>query len=221
MIFALATVPALVIVEVLLPLTSGFPMFALIVGPMLFGCAYLMSKPNPKTMLMGYLSALLFASVGQFQNRMVYDPVGLLNTSIAAVFAAGVTLVLWAVVAPETAEAGRLHFLRIVRRAVNRMTGARRPVGFAEFETQIAEALDQLQSHLRADQPGDLADLAAGSRLLGAGHALLRRWEQDVAAPSIAAASARASDSYVAALLERGRTQVFAEPSQQVIRDAA
>ena len=104
MIFALATVPPFVIVEVLLPLTSGFPMFALIVGPMLFGCAYLMSKPNPKTMLIGYLSALLFASVGQFQNRMVYDPVGLLNTSVAAVFAAGVTLVLWAVVAPETAD---------------------------------------------------------------------------------------------------------------------
>ena len=190
MIFALATVPAFVIVEVLLPLTSGFPMFALIVGPMLFGCAYLMSKPNPKTMLMGYLSALLFASVGQFQNRMVYDPVGLLNTSIAAVFAAGVTLVLWAVVAPETAEAARRRFLRTARRAVNRMTGTRGPVGFAEFETQIAEALDQLQSHLRADQPGDLADLAAGSRLLGAGHALLRRWQQDGAEPPVAAASA-------------------------------
>src|SRR5258707_13449806 len=35
MIFALATVPAFVIVEVLLPLASGFPMFALIVGPFL------------------------------------------------------------------------------------------------------------------------------------------------------------------------------------------
>src|SRR5260370_11024380 len=121
-----------------------------------------MRKPNPKTMLRGFLSALLFASVGQFQNRMVYDPVGLLNTTVAAVFAAGVTLVLWAVVAPETAEAARSRFLRMARRAVNRMPGARGPVGFAEFETQIAEALDQLQGHLRADQPGDLADLAAG-----------------------------------------------------------
>jgi len=221
MIFALATVPAFVIVEVLLPLTSGFPMFALIVGPMLFGCAYLMSSPNPKTMLMGYLSALLFASVGEFQNRMVYDPVGLLNTSIAAVVAAGAALVMWAVVAPETAEAARLRFLRIARRAVDRMAGARSPVCFAEFETQIAEALGQLQSHLRADQPGDLADLAAGSRLLGAGHALLRRWQQDDAEPLLAAASAHVSDSYVAGLLERGRTQVFAEPSRQVIRDAA
>ena len=88
MIFALATVPSFLIVEVLLPLTSGFPMFALIVGPMLFGCACLMSKPNPKTMLIGYLSALLFASVGQFQNRMLYDP-SVCSTPVAAVFAAG------------------------------------------------------------------------------------------------------------------------------------
>ena len=115
----------------------------------------------------------------------------------------------------------RSRFLRIARRAVNRMTGTRGPVGFAEFETQIAEALDQLQSHLRADQPGDLADLAAGSRLLGAGHALLKRWQENGTEPPLAAASARVSDSYVAGLLERGRTQVFAEPSRQVIRDAA
>jgi uncharacterized membrane protein YccC len=221
MIFALATVPAFVIVEVLLPLTSGFPMFALIVGPMLFGCAYLMSKPNPKTMLIGYLSALLFASVGQFQNRMVYDPVGLLNTSIAAVFAAGISLVLWAVIAPETAEAARRRFLRVAQQAVSGLTAPRHPIGVAEFQTRIAEGLDQLQVHLRADQPGDLADLAAGSRLLGAGHALLRQWQQDGPEPPVAAASARVSDSYLAGLLERGRTQVFAEPSRQVHRDAA
>ena len=220
MIFALATVPAFIIVEVVLPLTSGFPMFALIVGPMLFGCAYLMSKPNPKTMLLGYLSALLFASVGQFQNRMVYDPVGMLNTSIAAVFAAGVTLVLWAVVAPETAAAARLRFLRIARRAVSRMTGASRSAGFVEFETQIAEALDQLQIHLRADQPDDLADLAAGSRLLGAGHALLRRWEREGSVPS-AGPGVRMSDGYVAGLLERGRIEILPEPNKQELRDAA
>jgi hypothetical protein len=56
---------------------------------------------------------------------------------------------------------------------------------------------------------------------LGAGHALLRRWQQDNAEPFLAAASAHVSDSYVAGLLERGRTQVFAEPRRQVIRDAA
>jgi len=221
MIFALATVPAFVIVEVVLPLASGFPMFALVVGPFLFGCAYLMSKPNPKTMLMGYLSALLFTSVGQFQNRMVYDPIGLLNTSVSAVFAAGVTLVLWAVVAPETAAAARLRFLRIARRAVGRMKGARRSVGIAEFETQIAEALDQLQSHLRADRPGDLADLVAGSRLLGGGHALLGQRGQYDTLTSVFAASARVPDRYVAGLLERGRTAVFTEPNKQELRDAA
>ena len=153
-----------------------------------------------ETMLIGYLSALLFASVGQFQNRMTYDPVDLLNTSIAAVFAASFTLVLWAVVAPETAEAARQRFLRVARQAIDRLTAQRHPIGFAEFETRIAESLDQLQSHQRADQPRDLADLAAGSRLLGAGHALLRRWQQDGAEPPVAAARARGSDRYVAGL---------------------
>ena len=200
MIFALATMPAFVIVEVLLPLAAGFPMFALIVGPMLFGCAYLMSKPNPKTMLMGYLSALLFASVGEFQNRMVYDTVGLLNTSVAAVIAAGVTLVLWAVVAPENADAARQRFLRVARQAVDRLTTLGAPIGIAEFETRLAEALDQLQGHLRPDQPADIANLAAGSRLLGVGYAMLRQRERNDAALS-AAVSADVDD-----LLEWGRT---------------
>ena len=221
MIFALATVPAFVIVEILLPLACGFPIFALIVGPMLFGCAFLMSRPNPKTMLIGYLSALLFASVSQFQNRMVYDPVGLLNTSIAAVFAVSVTLALWALVAPETPAAARLRFLRVTRQAIDRLTAPRRPIGFAESQTRIAEALDQLQSHLRPDQPDDLADLAAGSRLLAACHAVLEHWEPDGAEPFVAVADINVSDRYVAGLLECGRAQVFPEPSRQVIRDAA
>ena len=221
MIFTLATVPAFVIVEMLLPLVSGFPMFALIVGPMLFGCAYLMSKPNPKTMLTGYLSALLFASVGQFQNRMVYDPVGLLNTSIAAVFAGGVTLVLWSVVAPDTAEAARRRFLRVARRAVDRLTALGHPIGLVEFETRIADALSQLQSHLRSNQAGDLADPAAGSRLLGAFSPLLRQAAQDDAAPSAAAAVVSVFDRHLPGLLERRRAQPVPEPSEQVIRDAA
>ena len=218
MIFSLATIPAFVIVDVLLPLASGFPMFALIVGPMLFGCAYLMSKPNPKMMLMGYLSALLFASVGQFQNQMVYDPVGLLNTSIAAIFAVGVTLILWTVVAPETAAAARQRFLRVARQAVSRLTAPRQPIGVAEFETRIAEGLDQLQGHLRADQPADIAALHAGMRLLGAGRAL-RHPETAGAAPSLAFGSSSISDDYVAELLKSRHAQMSAE--QQVHRYAA
>jgi uncharacterized membrane protein YccC len=64
LIFALATIPAFIIVEVLLPLADGFAMFALAVAPMLFLCAFLMA--HKKTMLIGYLSALLFASAGGF-----------------------------------------------------------------------------------------------------------------------------------------------------------
>ncbi len=229
MIFAVMTIPAFVIVDVLLPLTSGFPMFALIVGPFLFFCAFLMAQPNPKIMLVGFLSALLFASLGQFQNRMVYDPVDLLNTSIAAIFATGVTLVLWTVVAPETAAAARRRFLRVAQQAVSRLTAPRHPIGIAEFETRIAEGLDQLQGHLRADQPADIAALEAGMRLLGAGQALRRRGTTS-AAPTVAFGNSNISDDYVAALLKRGHAQLPAGPNdqvlssadrQQVLRDAA
>lgn len=219
MIFALATIPAFVIVDVLLPLASGFPMFALIVGPFLFYCAFLMAQSNPKTKLLGYLSALLFASVGQFQNRMVYDSVGLLNTSIAAVFAVGVTLVLWTVIAPETAAAARRRFLRVARHAVSRVTARRHPIGVAEFETRIAEGLDQLQGHLRADQPADIAALQAAVRLLGAGQAL-RREEPEGGAATATFGNSRIPDDYVADLLRRGHAQLPAEPDDQVLSSA-
>jgi len=221
MIFALATVPAFVIVDVLLPLASGFPMFALVVGPMLFGCAFLMSKPDPKVMLVGFMSALLFASVGQFQNRMVYDAVGLLNTSVAAVFAAGVSLVLWAVVAPETAEAARRRFLRVARQAVSRLARSRYPTGFAEFDSRIAEALDHLQSHLRTDQPRDIADLAASIQLLGVGGVLLGRRETDGTVPAVAVNGSSASDRFMAGLLDYKYVQFLAQSNTKVLRDAA
>ena len=211
MIFSLATVPAFIVVEVLLPHASDFPSFAVIVGPVLFGCAYLMSGPSPKTMLMGYLSALLFASVGQFQNSMVYDPVGLLNTAIAAVFASGVTLVLWSIVAPATPEAARRRFLRIARKAVASLAAPRRPIGLAEFETCIAEAIDQLQSGLHLDQPGDRADLAAAGDLLSLG-SMLKPLETD---------SETILARYTATPLEPEETQFFTEPEQQELRHAA
>src|SRR5260221_1637009 len=172
LIFSLATIPAFFVVEVLLPQVSGFEMFALIVAPVIFGCAFLMA--HQKTLLIGYLSGLLFASVGQFQNRMAYDPVGLLNTSIAAVFAAGTALVLWSVLAPEDTQAACSRFLRVARQALARLTEPGRRIGLAEFETTITEALDQLQSHLRPDRPDDIAAFEAGIAFLGAGRELIR-----------------------------------------------
>jgi hypothetical protein len=41
LIFSISTIPAFVIIEILLPFTSGFEMFALVVAPMLFSCALL------------------------------------------------------------------------------------------------------------------------------------------------------------------------------------
>ncbi len=172
LIFSLSSIPAFIVVEVLLPLASGFAMFALIVAPMLFYCAYLMA--HERTMIIGYLSALLFASVGTFQDRMVYDPVGLINTSIAATLAAGVAMVLWAIVAPETPEAARRRFVRAARKAFERIARRRPRIELTEFETAITEALDQLRRGLRPDRAEDAAALEAGIALLGAGRELIR-----------------------------------------------
>jgi uncharacterized membrane protein YccC len=89
---------------------------------MLFLCAFLMA--HKKTMLIGYMSALLFASAGQFLDQMVYDPVGMLNTCIAAVVAAATAMALWAIIAPATPEAARRRFVRAARRQ-----GSRRSAG--------------------------------------------------------------------------------------------
>ncbi len=175
LIFSLSTIPAFIIIEVLLPLAQGFGMFALVVAPMLFLCAFLMA--HKKTMLIGYLSALLFASTGLFQNHMTYDPVGLINTSIAAVIATATALVLWAVVAPATPAAARRRFVRAVRQALARIAAPRSRISLAEFETAMTEALYQLRGYLRDDQPEDIAIFEAGTALLGAGRELIRMRE--------------------------------------------
>jgi uncharacterized membrane protein YccC len=175
LIFSLSTIPAFVIIEVLLPLAQGFAMFALVVAPMLFLCAFLMA--HERTMLIGYLSVLLFASTGQFQNHMTYDPVGLINTSIAAVIAAAMALVLWALVAPQMPAAARRRFVRAVRQALARTLALRSRIGLAEFETAMTEALVQLRGSLRDDRPEDIALFEAGTALLGAGRELIRMRE--------------------------------------------
>jgi uncharacterized membrane protein YccC len=172
LIFALATIPAFIIVEVLLPLADGFAMFALAVAPMLFLCAFLMA--HKKTMLIGYLSALLFASAGGFLDRMVYDPVGMLNTCIAAVVSAATAMVLWATIAPATPEAARRRFARAARQALTRIAARRRRIGLAEFETAMTEAVNQLHSHLQPDQPDDIAAFEAAIAMFGAGRELIR-----------------------------------------------
>ena len=170
--FALATIPAFIIVEVLLPLADGFGMFAVAVAPMLFLCAFLMA--HKKTMLIGYMSALLFASAGQFLDQMVYDPVGMLNTCIAAVVSAATAMVLWAIIAPATPEAARRRFVRVARRALAGIAARRRRIGLAEFQTSMTEALGQLRGQLRPDQPDDIAAYEAAIALFGAGRELIR-----------------------------------------------
>ena len=169
--FSLSTIPAFIVIDVLLPLAQGFAPFAIAVAPMLFVCVLLMA--HKKTMLIGYFSALLFASAGEFQNQMTYDPVGLINTSIAAVIAAAAAMVLWAILAPQTPEAARRRFVRAAHRALARIVAPQPRIGLAEFETAMTEALDQLRGSLRDDNPDDVESFEAGIALLGVGRELI------------------------------------------------
>jgi uncharacterized membrane protein YccC len=205
LIFGFATVPAFIIVEVLLPLASDFAMFSLIVAPMIFCCALLMANKNPKLQLVGFLSGLLFASVGQFQNRMVYDPVGLINTSIAAVFAAATAMLLWSILAPQTPEAARARFFRVACRALARIAAPGGRLGLVEFETAMTEALDRLRSRLRPGCPDDIAAFEKGVALLGAGRGLVVTNDAGQAAQS----------------LRRQCTALLAEQQRQGFHDAA
>ena len=172
LIYIISAIPAFVLIETLLPLTSGFEMFALILAPMLFSCALLMAQK--KTHLIGFFSAQLFASAGLFQNRMAYDPVGLINTSIAAVVASAVAIVLWAVVAPTTTEAARRRFVRAARKVLTRSATLRPRTRLAEFETAMSETLDDLRRHLRPDRPDDITMFEARIALLSVVRELIR-----------------------------------------------
>jgi uncharacterized membrane protein YccC len=218
-IFTLATIPAFVVIEMLLPLASGFEMFALIVAPGIFCCALLMA--HEKTKLIGFFSGLLFASVGLFQNRMVYDPIGLLNTSIAAVFAAGSALVMWAILAPETPEAAYRRFLRIARRALARLNAQRQVGGLPEFEMTMTEALDQLRGHLRCDRADEVAAFDAAIELLGAGRQLISL-RKKCASDRAGNPEPRGSDlDEKAKFLEQRFAQLSAERKLGGLRDAA
>jgi uncharacterized membrane protein YccC len=172
LIFSAATVPALIVVDMLLPLATGFDMFALVVAPVLFACALLMA--HKRTYLIGFFSALLFSAVGDFQDHMTYDAVALLNTAIAAVMSAGVAFVLWAILAPDTAEAARSRFARVARRALASISAPELRIGLREFETKMTDALAQLQGYMRSDVPEDIACIEGGIAVLNAGRELLR-----------------------------------------------
>jgi uncharacterized membrane protein YccC len=209
----LQMLPFFLILEVLLPQVSGFPMFALIVGPILFFFAFLMA--HEKTAGLGFISALYFSQAAAFVDRMGYDPVGFINMSIAIAVAIGSGAVLFAVVAPETPEAARRQFTRAVRAAFERIKRRSGEIGLRDFQTSLTEALDGLRRGLHADRVEDLAAVEGGMALMGVGRELIRLRDDGRSTP--------ANDAVVADVsrfAERpGRKQLAR--AQQAAEDAA
>jgi uncharacterized membrane protein YccC len=206
------TIPAFAIVEVLLPNATGFPMFALIIAPPLFFFAYVMA--HKKTAGMGFIAALYFIHAAAFQNRMAYDPVGFLNISIAIALAIATAAALYTIVAPETPAAARRRFVRIARRTFARIGGRSSPITLADFETTLAEALDQLRLDLRDDRDEDTRVLAAGIALLGAGRELIRIRDDGRMTPT-----KRAAQTEVLRFVAQGPSQQHSD-AQAAVQEA-
>jgi len=175
LIMSIVAFPSFILIEILLPRATGFAMFALIVAPMLFFCAYLMASKT--TAGLGFLAGLFFANASGFHDRMAYDPIGFVNITIAIIFATAVTAVLVSVVAPDTPTAARRAFIRAIRRAFADIGGASR-IESSEFETAIAAGLNRLSKGARADRAEDAATFDAGIAFLGIGRELIRLRER-------------------------------------------
>jgi uncharacterized membrane protein YccC len=239
----LAALPAFVLVEVALPRASGFAMFALMVGPAIFFLAALMA--HEKTAGLGFIAALYFANVGAFQDRMAYDPIGFVNTSIAFTLALAAAAVLFATVAPDTAPAVRCRFARVACRALRRIVRRRRGwtallprflrdarlrrapqdegyfanrpqrLELAAFETVVVESLQQLRRALPAGH--DAAAIEAGMTVLDCGRELIR--VRDDGRPdkrAVAAAVIRALGERTEQAIDHARRTVRAAIARRV-----
>jgi uncharacterized membrane protein YccC len=167
--FVLLTVPSFIIVEVLLADSSGYPMFSLMVAPALFVAAWYMAEPNSAGV--AFVSVLYFANVAGLDNRMAFDAVAFVNSSLAAIFAVALAALLFAIVGPETPQAAHRAFDRAIRLQFARIASTPH-TGSTEFATATVEALDRLFRVLPADQRRQAID--AGLALLGAGIELIR-----------------------------------------------
>jgi uncharacterized membrane protein YccC len=173
-VFVLVSLPTFVIVEVLLPQASGFPMLTLILAPMMLLCAYLMAFRQ--TLLLGYMAVLYFFTATGIQNRMAYNPIGFVNLTIAALLACGLGIALWAVVAPDSPPKQRLRFVRATTKAMRSLRdagdGAAR---LGRFESAVGGALVRLSRELNLAHPQDQACEQVAFALLGAGRELACR----------------------------------------------
>ncbi|MBV8186511.1 MAG: FUSC family protein [Alphaproteobacteria bacterium] len=167
--FVLLTVPSFVVVEVFLARSSGYAMFSLVIAPLLFVDSWFMAKPRLAPV--GFAAALYFASVAGLQNRMAYDAVEFVNTSLAAIFAVALAALLLAIVAPDTPQAARRAFAKTMRGQFARIAWQSRIDDF-EFATASIGALDRLCRLLPEDQAAQAVD--TGLALLSAGTELIR-----------------------------------------------
>jgi uncharacterized membrane protein YccC len=184
-----AAVPVYVTQFHLLPYALDFVSMAVVLAPLLLGCAFIIAQPGIGPL--GLLAAVYFAVASHIDNNnaMTYNVVNFLNTSLAIFIGIGAALVMFAVFFPETPERTGGRFRRYLSVQLSRLAAARRP-SVQAFDFALCESLVTTLAHVK-DEPALAREcLESEAIALSSGHAISRlrtAISADRLAPGIAA----------------------------------
>jgi uncharacterized membrane protein YccC len=184
-----AAVPVYVTQFHLLPYALDFVSMAVVLAPLLLGCAFIIAQPGIGPL--GLPAAVYFAVASHIDNNnvMTYNVVNFLNTSLAIFIGIGVALVMFAAFFPETPVRAGRRFRRYLSVQLSRLAGARRP-SVQAFQFALCEWLVTTLAHVKDEPVVARECLESGSIAFLSGHAIGRLRSvisADQLAPGIAA----------------------------------
>ena len=157
----------------LLPYALDFVSMAVVLAPLLLGCAFIIAQPGIGPL--GLLAAVYFAVASHIDNNnvMTYNVVNFLNTSLAIFIGIGVALVMFAVFFPKTPMRAGRRFRRYLSVQLSRLAAARRP-SVQAFQFALCEWLVTTLARVKDEPAVARACLESGSIALLSGQAIGR-----------------------------------------------
>ena len=168
-----AAVPVYVTQFHLMPYALDFVSMALVLTPLLLGCAFIIAQPGIGPL--GLLAAVYFAVASHIDNNnvMTYNVVNFLNTSLAIFIGIGVALVMFAVFFPETPVRAGRRFRRCLSVQLSRLAAARHP-SVQAFQFALCEWLVTTLARVKDEPVVARQCLESGSIALLGGQAIGR-----------------------------------------------
>ena len=168
-----AAVPVYVTQFHLLPYALDFVSMAVVLAPLLLGCAFIIAQPGIGPL--GLLTAVYFAVASHIDNNnvMTYNVVNFLNTSLAIFIGIGVALVMFAVFFPKTPMRAGRRFRRYLSVQLSRLAASRRP-SVQAFQFALCEWLVTTLARVKDEPVVARECLESGSIALLSGQAIGR-----------------------------------------------